>query len=222
MLRRIGVVLAIVAFGSPQSIPVIDLTTLAPRNRVREPMTASASGGAIGGNGVLPEHKGPIDLNVVSVELGHGPGTFIVFEVQVRNVGDVQFEFPVDPNLADFEPENANMAYAYDLAYIAPLLDSARRGKLPLPGVSLYGSKAIAGSVHVLDRGESLRIRAKVPLKPIDPDGALKIPADSSIKVSLMMQRDFVSQKSGVLREDSKQMVPQITSTNAIAFSPSP
>jgi hypothetical protein len=222
MLRSIAVVLTIVAFGSPQSTPVIDLTTLATRNRVREPATASSSGGAVAGNGVLPEQKGPLDMNVVSVEIGHGPEPFIVFEVQVRNIGEEQFEFPVDPNLADLEPENVNTAYAYQVAYIAPLFDSDHQGQVLLPGISLYGSESITGSVHMLHRGESLRIRAKVPSKPVGLDGALKTPAKSSIKAVLMIQRDVVSLKSGVLHEDSKQIVPQITSSNAIASSPSP
>jgi hypothetical protein len=219
MLQRIVIALTIVAFGSPQSTPVVDLTTLVPRNRVREPVTAASSGGAVGGNGVVTERKGPIDMNVLSVEIGHGPVPFIMFEVQVRNIGGEQFEFPVDPNLADFEPENVNTAYAYTVAYIAPFLDSEQQGNIFLPGVSLYGSEYVTGSVQKLDRGESLRIRAKVPLKPVGPDGALRIPTSSSIKASLMMQRDFVSQKSGVLHEDSKQIVPQITSSNAITFS---
>jgi hypothetical protein len=219
MLLRIVVALTFVAFGNPQTTPVVDLTTLVPRNRVREPATASSSGGAVGGSGEIQQRKDPIDMNILSVDPGHTQEPFIIFEVQVRNISSAELEFPVDPNLADFEPENVNTSYAYTAVYIAPFFDSKQKASIFLPGVSLYGSGYVTGSVKKLDPGESVRIRAKVLLKPIGPDGASRIPTRSSIKSSLLMQRDFVSQKSGVLHEDSKQIVPQITSLNAVAFS---
>ncbi|MGA7927662.1 MAG: hypothetical protein WCA20_16935 [Candidatus Sulfotelmatobacter sp.] len=219
MLREGIVALIVAAFGSPQTALVVDLATVAPRNRVREPATASSSGGAVGGSGVIPERKGPVDMNLLSVELAYAPEPYLVFEVQVQNTSGDELEFPVDPNLADFEPENATMAYAYTAARITPFLDLKHQGNMFLRGVSLYGSEYVTGSLKKLDRGESVRIRARTPLKPVGPNSASKIPTRFSVKADLLMQRDVVSQKSGVLQEDSKQIATQITSLNAVAFS---
>jgi hypothetical protein len=222
MLSEIIVSLIVVAVGGPQSGLLVDLTNVAPRNRVREPATASSSGGSVGGSAGLSQHKSSIEMNVLSVELAHTPQKCLVFQVEVRNTGEEQLEFPVDPSLADFEPGNAAIAYGYTAAHITLFIDLKQQGSLFLPEVSLYGSEGVGGSLKELGPGESIRIRASTPVKAADSESGRRISAPSSIKAVLLMQRDLVSQENGVLHEDSRQILPQVTSLNAVPFPPDP
>jgi hypothetical protein len=128
----------------------------------------------------------------------------------------------VNPNSADFEPEKVTTAYAYISAYIPLFLDLKQEGDIFLPGVSLYGSKYLTGSLRRLGSGESVKIRARTTLKPVSPNNTLKIPPHMSVKASLLLQQENVSQRNGGLHEDSKQIVPQITSSNAKSLSLEP
>src|ERR1022692_373066 len=145
MLREVIVGVIVIAVGNPQSTSVVDLTALAPRNRVREPATASSSGGSVGGSPGVMEGKGSIDMNMLSVAPVNVPEPYVVFEVRVRNTGSREFEFPVDPNLADFEPENVITAYAHTAAHVSLFLYLKRPGDMFLPAVSLYGSEYVTG-----------------------------------------------------------------------------
>jgi hypothetical protein len=165
------------------------------------------------------EGKGSIDMNMLSVAPVNVPEPYVVFEVRVRNTGSREFEFPVDPNLADFEPENVITAYAHTAAHVSLFLYLKRPGDMFLPAVSLYGSEYVTGSLKKLEPGESVCIRAKTPLKLVGSNSRSKIPTRSSVGAVLLMQRDLVSQQNGALHEDSKQIVPQVTSLNAVAFS---
>jgi hypothetical protein len=219
MLREVIVGLLVAAFGSPQSTPVIDLTLVVPRNRVREPATASSSGGSVGGSWVTTQQRGPIVMSILSVEPVRVQEPYVVFEVQVQNTGSDEIKFPVDPNLADFEPESVTTAYSYTAARITLFIE-LKEGNIFLPGVSLYGSEYVPGSFRTLDGGESVRIRARTRVKAV-PSG-LRIPTRPSVRAALLMQGHFVAQQSGGLHEDSKQILPQVTSSNAVAFSLDP
>lgn len=218
MILKTAFALALMFFGNQQTAPDIDLTVVIPKNRIREPVTGSSSGGLVGRTGGFAGGKDSAQITLLSLQLSRTAEPSVVFEVQVQNLGDKVLEFPVDPNLAEFEPSSAATAYAYEFAYITLFADLNKQGSRFLQGISLYGSEQIKGSLKMLRSGETVRIRARVPLRSAGIDSAETIPPSSPIRADLLMQRAAVSQRGGVLAQDSEQLMPQITSSNAIPF----
>jgi hypothetical protein len=218
MILKLMFALALAAFGSQAAAPDIDLTVVAPRNRVREPVSGSASGGLVGQSGGVVRGKSSAQVILLSVEPSLDSEPHVIFEVQVQNQGNEAIEFPVDPNLADFESKSASVSYGYQYAYIALFANLKEQGSQFLPGITLYASEGANSTLKRLDPGDSLRIRGRVAFKPIGTERAEAIPSGSPMKVSLLLGKAFVSQKKGVLNQDSEQLAPQITSSNSIPF----
>jgi hypothetical protein len=219
MLSKILLALALAALGHQQTTPDIDLTGVVPKNRIREPLMGSSSGGLVGQSGNLVAGKDSVQVILLSVESSGETDPHLTFEIQIQNRGGEALEFPADPNLADFEPKDASISYVYELAYVALFADLKGRGSRFLPGLSLYGSEGIKGTMKRVNPGESVRIRGRVSLNPIGTGGPETIPPGSPVKAALLMQRASVSQKDGVLNQSSEQLMPQIASSNSIPFS---
>src|SRR5436309_2612038 len=106
MLREIFVSLVMLFTAVPQTTPVVDFTGIVPRNRVREPVSASASGGAVGGDAHVAQQESSVAITIVSLELAReAPAPSVIFEIRLENVSSQTLALPLDPNLADFEPE---------------------------------------------------------------------------------------------------------------------
>jgi len=175
MLSKLLLSLVFVIGAYQQATPDIDLTAVVPRNRIREPQTGSSSGGFVGQAGGVAATKNSAQVVLLSMEPSREPEPHITFDVLVRNGGVTELEFPVDPNLADFEPKSANTSYGYEFAYIALFADLKDRGSLFLPGISLFGSGGTKGSFKRLKPGESIRIRGRVALRPEGTDSGQRI-----------------------------------------------
>jgi hypothetical protein len=215
MFREIFVSLAMLSMASAQTTPVIDLTSVVARNRVREPTTASASGGGVGGDAHVAQQENSVSITILNVQIARDPPhPCVVFEVKLENVGNRSLALPVDPNLADFEPEDADTPYSFTSANFFLVLDLGHGTKAILPEVSLFGSYQVPNSLLQLQPGQSIQIRTRTPLKPTDTRNASTIPAHSSVKVEFVMRQNSVHQKSGSLHQDSSQIAPQVTSSN--------
>lgn len=218
-MRSVIALIAIILAGLQTEAPVVDLTGVVPRSRLREPATTSASGGGVGGNGPVAQQRVSLDLTILTLESDRSaPEPSLVFEVRLTNVGQQSLELPIDPNLADFEPESASMPYAYVSAHIYVVLDLKQQSSAILPGVLLYGSRRVAESLKLLGPGESIQIRARTSLKPVNSKGASKIPTNLRAKVDLLLQQRSVRQNNGALHEDSKQ-IPIQTASNFVNVS---
>lgn len=218
MFRGIAVVIVISALAFAQTIPIVDLTEVVPKNRAREPVTVSVSGGLAGGSQEISRHPSSLNLEIISVDKARNtPASSMIFQIRLRCVGKQVISIPVDPHLADFEPKNANSAYSYASANISIAVKGA---KAILPGVLLYGSKQVANSLLEIYPGESIEIRGRASLESVDPSILSKLSAHSSLEAILLLQQNFVDQRNGMLHQDSGQIMPQITSSNAVFIKP--
>src|SRR5579872_135699 len=147
------------------SVPVIDLSGNVARNRKHEPTTASLSGGGSGGSRLVAIAKAPLEIRLLSVSLDHSETEpYAIFEAELKNVSDRKLDLPIDPNLADLEPESPTAAYSYVSCDIT-LQDPPPRGESFSESMSLYGSAFVTGSMKTLEPEGTLRIRARVRLK---------------------------------------------------------
>lgn len=217
MFRGIAVGILISAVAFTQTVPVIDLTEVIPKNRTREPVTVSVSGGLVGGDQQISRQASSLNLEIVSVEKSNRTTPSIIFQIRLRAVGQHVVPIPVDPHLVDFEPKNANEAYSYTSANISIAVKGA---KTILPGVLLYGSKQVANSLRQVYPGESIEIRGRAMLESVNPSVLSKLATNPPVEAKLLLQQNYVDQKNGTLHQESAQIMPQITSSNAVFISP--
>jgi|SRR5580704_13199843 hypothetical protein len=212
-MRSMIVLIAITLAGLQAEGPVIDITGVVPRNRVREPATSSSSGGSAGSNGPVVQQGGSVGLTILSLKSDdNAPEPSLVFEVRLTNVGQGSLELPTDPNLADFEPDRASTPYAYMSAHLYVVLYSNQRSSAILPGVMLYGSRQVTGTLKLLVPGQSIQIRARTLLKAVNANTSPKVTDNLPAKVDLLLQRNSVAQFNGALHEDSRQIPIQTVS----------
>jgi hypothetical protein len=198
---------------------VIDLTGVTPRNRVREPMNSSASGGLVGGNGPVGQKNTLLGMTVLSARVDRSPSAASLhFSIELKNIGDQKITLPVNPNLADFEPANSSVPYNYISCQVTLRFEESKE---QLEGASLYGSKLVSGSLKELNPGETVQIRARVLLKP--GVGRTTTAEDNShfvqVAALLLLQQNSVSEQAGVLHQDSMQIAPLVTSSNEVNLS---
>jgi len=217
MLRGFAIVLAMLGTAAGQAIPVVDIVDIVPRNRIHEPTIVSTSGGRSGGNLDASPQESSLKMEILSAKAANDTSQpTMIFQVRLQNAGPENFTIPIDPNLADFEPEQAKDSYSYTSAHVFVLLEET---KGILQGVSLYGSREITGSLKELHPGESIEIRARTPLKPVNPNTISQVSSQSSVRAGLVMQQNLVRQQGSNMHEDSKQIVPEITSSNVAILS---
>ena len=214
LIRLVAMILA----GLQATPPALDLTEVIARERVREPMTSSTSGGGVGGNGPVAQASS-ITMSLFSVAVDPSrQESSVIFDVELKNIGSRKLELPVNPNLADFEPEHPHVPYSYVSSYITLQLES-RHAHWSLEGVSLYGSKLVTGSLRELDPGATLHIRARAPLKSNHSGGTSgATAAPLRVVAVLLLQETFVSEQNGILHQDSRQIAPQVRSSDVVSL----
>ena len=219
-MRSVIALIALILAGLQADGSLIDITGVVPRNRVREPVTSSASGGGVGSNGPVAQQGVSVGVTILSLKRDdNAPEPSLVFEVRLTNVGRESLEFPTDPNLADFEPESASTPYAYVSAHLYVVLDLNQRSTAVLPGVLFYGSKQVTDTLKLLGPGQSIQIRARTRLKPVNANSMPKVTANLPAEVELLLQQSSVTQNNGALHEESRQISIQ-TVSNSINVSP--
>jgi len=212
MLREIVAAFMIAGLAGGQTTPVIDIVDVVPRNRINEPATVSASVGKAGGDVGTSRQESSLNIEIVSATIAKDTeAPTVVFQVRLRNIGQDKLAIPIDPNLADFEPALAGAPYSYISAHIFVVLQET---KGILQGVSLYGSKEITGSLRDLRAGESIEIRARTPLKPINPNVISEPRSHASVKAGLAILQGLVSLRGNILQEEIRQIAPEIVPSN--------
>jgi hypothetical protein len=217
MLREIVLVLMLVNLGNSQTNQTIDIADIAPKNRVHEPSTVSSSGGESGGDVGTSRQQSPLTIEILSAEVANDThGATLVFRVRLHNTGKAMIKVPIDPNLADFEPKTADTAYSYRSLDIFLVIKDTNG---VLQGASLYGSERIVGSLKDVPPGEMVEIRARTPLNSGNQNAVTKISSQLSVAAGLLLQRNEVTSRGGILHQDSEQITPQIISSNAVGLS---
>jgi hypothetical protein len=214
----IGLVAMMLA-GLQATPPALDLTDIVPRERAREPMTSSVSGGGVGGNGPVAQASS-ITMSLLSVAADPSrQKSSVIFDVELRNISNRKLELPVNPNLADFEPESPRVPYSYMSSYITLQLES-QNARWSWKGVSLYGSKSVTGSLREFDPGATLHIRARAPLESNHSGGTSDATATQLRVVAVLLLREnFVGEQNGILHQDSRQIAPQVMSSDVVSLS---
>lgn len=215
MTRRILTILAMAGVAIAQT-SVIDITDVVPRNRSKEPSIVSTSAGKSGGSTGTSEQESRVTTEILSAKFENGTsGPTLIFRVRLRNTSREKLAVPIDPNLAHFEPQSADTPYSYSSAHIFVLLEET---KGVLQGVTLYGSDTISGSFAELAPGESIEIRARTPLTPVNSNALSPMPSRVSARAGIIMQRASVTHRDNSLREDVRQTGPEIMSVNSVVF----
>jgi hypothetical protein len=215
VMRSIIALTVIFLAGAQTGTPVLDLTSVTARDRLREPMTSSASGGGVGGNGQVAQEKGLLAVTVLSAKMdGSVAEASVIFEVEIKNISNRKIDLPVNPNLGDFEPERADVPYTYTSCYITLRFEG--QGHRLLDGLSLYGSTSVTSSMKELNPGEAVRIRARAHLKSRTWGDTSQVATSSRVIAVLLLQQNSVKEQNGVLHQDARQAAPEVTSSNAV------
>lgn len=218
MLREIVTMFAVLSVSLGQTTTVIDITDVVPRNRTKEPTVVSASVGKVGGGVGTPAEESPIEAKILWARMAKGAEEpTLIFQIRLRNASREKLAIPINPNLADFEPARAGTSYSYSSAHVFLVLDQT---KSILQGVTLYGSNAISGSFADLPPGGSVEIRARTSLTPVNPNAALPLPSHLSVKAGILMQNAVVIPQDDSLREELRQIGPEVISANAVIVVP--
>lgn len=217
-MRSLVRLVAMILAGLQATPSALDLTEVIVRDRVHEPITSSTSGGGVGGNGPVAQ-AGPITMSLFSVAVDPSrQKSSVIFDVELKNISTRQLELPVNPNLADFEPERPHVPYSYMSSYITLQLES-RNARWSLDGISLYGSKLVTGSLRDLDPGATLHIRARAALRSNRSGGTSGETATPLRVVAvLLLQENFVSEQNGILHQESRQIAPQVLSSDVVSL----
>jgi hypothetical protein len=163
---------------------------------------------------------GPLNMRILSATSGlFESEPSVTFEVELRNVSDRHLEFPVDPNLADFEPHRSDVPYRFLSSSITVRLEGQQRSWVS-QGVMLYGSGVLSESTEDLAAGSTLRIRALAALGPNGP--AASVQTSPRVGVVLLLQENEVRKQNGYLHQTSKQILPEVISSNTVLLSAKP
>jgi hypothetical protein len=208
---------ALVTQGSPA--PLLDLTNVPVRHRLREPVTASGSGHSAGYEGGL-KPPSPLALQLRSLEKGDSPDTAIA-ELEIRNTSRRHLEIPVDPSSRDLEPASPRIPYRYITAYLWLLAEPNAEQKMPTTGLHLYGSKAVPGTLRDLAPGEAIGIRAKIPVALVlqnEPSIDAATSRTPTVRAFFALFDESITPSKGGIHSSTEEIIPTVTSTNVAEF----
>jgi hypothetical protein len=211
---------ALVLAIASQEVPLVDLTNAVIHKRLREPLTASISGGSAGYNESVPPPPPAMKLTLISAHLQSvNAGHAIIYEVELRNLSDQPIDVPVDPSPRDIEPSAANVPYEFFNARLWIGVQPQPESSKPSSGMSLYGTKNNAETIRRLNPGEGLRFRAKTNLEALlQGNPAATTEGISAIRAFLTLYRVTVTTDSnGNLHSNLKPVFHGDFSSNVIS-----
>lgn len=219
MICNLLKLLLLAALLGQQQVPLVDLTNVLVRPRLREPVSASGSGSLVGYATTRPQTQ-PLSLEIVNV--ARAPSltpAALICEVQLQNIGKHPIDIPVDPSSRDMEPALAATPYEY-LNAVLWFQNSSITDSSPLTRkLSLFGARNISGSLKTLQPGEAIRIRANVPAPP--QSEAQNGPQDRTLKAYFALYHDTIRPIGhDQLGVEIQTLMPGIESGNALAVKP--
>ena len=207
-----------------QQVDFLDISNVEFRERNRPP---EVSGGGCGGSSHEPPPRdnlaiGPLFLDQNQYTLGDD----IVFEVEVENVGRETLVLPRDPQVADFESTDPDESYQFEVINIGLNIADEYGGGC-IPGVSLYGSQNVPGSLLELRAGEWVQIRAKSRLDTGSDDEwhrrLVSIPISTlTVTPRLFRSNHTVSNINGKITESSNCGRVKVIPTGEMSINVSP
>lgn len=217
MLRIFWTALVATLVAQSAPTPLLDLTNTSVRDRLRQPVTASGSG-HLTSSEAAQRPSVPIALQLLSLKKSGNPEK-VIAEVELRNTSRLNLEIPVDPSSRDFEPVSPSISYRYLTAYVWLAAEPEAEQRMASTGLHLYGSRQVPTTLRVLKPGESLRIRASVPMPPMlqsrVADNRTETPA-IKIRAFLAIFDEWVTPEADGLHSSTQQNFPTIASTTAV------
>lgn len=202
---------ALVLQASPA--PLLDLTNVPVRHRLREPVTASGSGHMEGYQGGLRQPS-PLALQIRSLEKSGSPDMAIA-ELEIRNTSSRHLEIPVDPSSRDLEPASPSTPYRYLSAYLWLLPEPNADQKMPVTGLRLYGSRRIPGTLRDLGPEEAIRVRAKIPIAPSTSGAMTGVP---KMRAFLALFNESMTPGKDGIHSTTEEIFPTTSSANVAEF----
>jgi hypothetical protein len=149
-----------------QEVPLVDLTNAVIHKRLREPLSASISGGSVGYYESVPPPPPAMKLTLISARPQSGnTGQAVIYEVELRNLSDQPIDIPLDPSPRDIEPSAANVPYEFFNARLWIGMQAQAESSKPGSGISLYGARHNAATLRTLSPGGAVRFRVKTSLE---------------------------------------------------------
>ncbi len=155
-------------FCSFQQTGRLDLVTELVQGREREPTTASATAGGVGGGDGAVFHRGaqPLESTISAVEgMENKAGVTLIYEVRLVNRSDRTVKIPWKASPRDIEPSKPG-PYEYKMASLAPRFVNASGQSEALEPALIYGSDA-PSTMREVGPGQSVTIRAKTRLNSL-------------------------------------------------------
>jgi hypothetical protein len=168
----IGVAGAVINVAA-QRITILDFSSTAfkPRKHVPKPFPPDKIlGGRCGGM-----TSGKLIVSLVAMDrIEYGLGDEFSYTLAVRTAGAETVRVPTVFNVADLEPDDPNVTFRYSSMEIwLGISEESRERYFSVPLVRLYGSDEMPWTEIELKPGESIEIRGKAKMKPLEPDGRM-------------------------------------------------
>ncbi len=211
--------LLLAVFLGQQQIPVVDLTNVRVRARLREPASASGSGSLVGYSASTPPIH-PLTLRIVKLSwVPEGGSAGLRCEIELKNVSKHLIDVPLDPSSRDIEPASAATPYEYLNAVLWVEHTGPAGSSVVARRLSLYGARTVTESLKTLQPGEAVRIRANV--SGGTADGPQNRPPAGQFKARFALYHDYVHPvRQGELGVEVQSLIPDIESLNTLAIEP--
>ncbi|HWR34714.1 MAG TPA: hypothetical protein VN622_02450 [Clostridia bacterium] len=186
---------AIVSYSAAREVRYIDLTGVTQRTNLRtiEPPPAkcpdggSCVGGARGATrwgDCAARFNDPQALRTTITWTDgttYNEGSSATWEVNLENIGSVEFDVPSSPHLADLQPNDPAEAFKYFSIGLTPYIPLTT-GMADLGHVLLYGSTQRSDSFVRLKPGDWIRVKAHTVVKLTSYSNASVSPIEGPIR----------------------------------------
>jgi hypothetical protein len=192
-----------------QEVPIIDLTTVPVHQQTRAPTKGSVVGGIPGG-----KPSWPLQIELVSArEEPAVDSPVLICEVEVRNIGKIPVDLPVDPSPRDVEPADPSVKSFEFVSASIGLWLHPDTGTLKVDSINVYGAEFVSGTKRRLAPGSALRFRAKARISQTAETSALKdLRTPRTISAVFTMHRNVAT--PDLL--ETRQIMGPIESSNVV------
>jgi len=142
-----------------QEIRLIDLSRVDQPSPLR-PFGSTIENLSCGGSKELFPHRAKASLVWIESTDLH-PEQRIALEIRIENVGPAPINLPINPRLADLQPEDPHTRFEYYSLRLG-LEAGVPAGGLLIGSFELYGSPANPNTFLMLQPGQSIRVKGEV------------------------------------------------------------
>ena len=172
LILALAATTALISTCPAQEVGFLDLTKIKARLDVRRPEGVSPmTGGYRGTQFVHPCYDSPHTSGTLTTSLQldgthYQDGDEPTFEVRIENTGSTPLRIPFSPHLADLQPANPALTFAYSELRIVLWIAGGEKWSTNTGGNAvLYGANDHANTMLTLSPGEWVRVIGKGNLR---------------------------------------------------------